>query len=136
VTGLAATVDVTGAEVPADSLRIDALGGNDTVDASGLAADAISLTVDGGDGDDRLTGGAGDDTLIGGPRNDVPDGGPGNNTLIQWDLLWLPARNCSAPGAAGRLPRWTSLSPTSTSPAPRFSPGISAWRSRRSRRVG
>jgi len=82
VTGLAATVNVTGAEVPTDSLRIDALGGNDLVNASGLTADAISLTIDGGDGDDRLTGGAGDDTLIGGPGNDVLDGGPGNNTLI------------------------------------------------------
>src|SRR5262249_16937004 len=69
VTGLAATVTVSGAEVPADTLEIDALGGNDTVDASGLAADAISLKIDGGEGDDRLTGGAGDDVLVGGPGN-------------------------------------------------------------------
>ena len=82
VTGLAATVMITGAEVPGDRLAINALGGDDTVDASGLAADAISLQIDGGEGDDRLTGGAGDDILIGGPGDDVLDGGPGNNTLI------------------------------------------------------
>ncbi len=83
VTGLPATVTVTGAQTPDDMLTIKALGGNDNVDASGLAADAIGLTIDGGDGDDRLTGGAGDDLLIGGPGNDILDGGPGNNTLIQ-----------------------------------------------------
>ena len=83
VKGLAADVNITGAEVPADTLEIDALAGNDTVDASGLAADAISLKIDGGEGDDRLTGGAGDDVLVGGPGTDILDGGPGNNTLIQ-----------------------------------------------------
>jgi Ca2+-binding RTX toxin-like protein len=92
VTGLASTVEASGAEVPGDSLRINAFGGNDVVDASGLAADAVSLTIDGGDGNDRLQGGdgddtllggAGDDVLVGGPGNDTLDGGPGNNTLIQ-----------------------------------------------------
>jgi Ca2+-binding RTX toxin-like protein len=83
LTGLAYSVAVAGAEVPSDRLTINALGGNDTVDASGLAPDAVALTIDGGDGDDRLTGGGGDDVLVGGAGNDVLDGGPGNNTLIQ-----------------------------------------------------
>ena len=66
--------------------------GDDAVDASGLAADAIKLSVDGSDGDDVLIGGAGDDVinggegddfLKGGPGIDTLDGGPGNNIVIQ-----------------------------------------------------
>jgi Ca2+-binding RTX toxin-like protein len=92
VTGLAVVVNITGAEAAQDGLTVNALGGNDVVDASGLGADAIQLTADGGNGDDVLTGGdgndtlrggAGDDVLIGGPGVDILDGGPGNNTLIQ-----------------------------------------------------
>ena len=90
--GLAAQVNITGAEAANDRLTVNALGGDDTVDASGLSAGAIQLTEDGGDGDDVLIGGAGDDTLlggagddvlIGGPGQDVLDGGPGDNILIQ-----------------------------------------------------
>ena len=90
--GLAAQVNITGAEAANDRLIVNALAGDDVVDASGLAADAIQLTANGGDGDDvliggagndTLTGGAGDDILIGGPGQDVLDGGPGNNILIQ-----------------------------------------------------
>jgi Ca2+-binding RTX toxin-like protein len=92
VLGLAARVHITGAEAARDRLVINALGGDDVVDASGLTATAIGLTVNGGDGndfliggagDDILTGGAGDDVLIGGPGQDTLDGGTGNNTLIQ-----------------------------------------------------
>jgi Ca2+-binding RTX toxin-like protein len=91
ILGLAADVNVLHAE-PADKLTVSVLAGDDAVDASGLAADAISLTVDGGDGDDDLTGGdgsdtllggAGDDVLNGGPGQDVLDGGPGDNLLFQ-----------------------------------------------------
>ena len=92
VLGLAARVNITGAEAANDRLTVNALGGDDTVDASGLPAGAILLTEDGGNGDDVLIGGAGDDTLlggngddvlIGGPGQDVLDGGPGDNLLIQ-----------------------------------------------------
>jgi Ca2+-binding RTX toxin-like protein len=92
VTGLAATVAISGAEVPGDTLSINALGDNDLVDGSHLAADAIVFHADGGTGNDVLIGGAGNDvldggdgndTLIGGPGVDVLDGGPGNNILIQ-----------------------------------------------------
>ena len=83
---------ITGAEAANDRLIVNALGGDDVVDASGLAAGAIQLTADGGDGDDVLIGGAGNDTLLGGAGDDVLigglgqdilDGGPGNNLLIQ-----------------------------------------------------
>jgi Ca2+-binding RTX toxin-like protein len=92
VSGLAAAVHITGAEAANDRLVVNALGGNDVVDASGLAAGAIQLTADGGDGNDiligsqgndTLIGGAGDDILIGGPGQDVLDGGTGSNILIQ-----------------------------------------------------
>ncbi len=92
VFGLAVQVNITGAEAANDRLTVNALAGDDVVDASGLSADAIQLTADGGDGDDvliggagndTLTGGAGDDVLIGGPGQDVLDGGTGNNVVIQ-----------------------------------------------------
>jgi Ca2+-binding RTX toxin-like protein len=44
VAGLAATVDVLHAE-PTDQLVVNGLGGNDLLDASGLAAGAIALTL-------------------------------------------------------------------------------------------
>jgi Ca2+-binding RTX toxin-like protein len=92
VLGLAAQVNITGAEVANDRLTVNALGGDDVVDASGLSADAILLTENGGDGDDvliggdgndTLNGGDGDDVLIGGPGQDILDGGTGDNILIQ-----------------------------------------------------
>lgn len=81
VTGLAARVDITHAQVADDQLAINALAGNDVVDGSGLAADAIQYRADGGDGNDVLTGGAGADTLLGGAGDDVLNGGPGVDTL-------------------------------------------------------
>jgi Ca2+-binding RTX toxin-like protein len=92
VFGLPARIDVTHANATTDDLTIDARGGNDVVEASGLAADAIRLTADGVDGDDVLTGGAGadtlrgqagDDVLIGGAGNDTLDGGASDNIVIQ-----------------------------------------------------
>jgi Ca2+-binding RTX toxin-like protein len=92
VLGLSAQINVVGAESANDRLTINALAGDDVVEASGLAAGAIQLTADGGNGDDILVGGegadtllgqAGDDVLIGGPGTDVLDGGPGDNVVIQ-----------------------------------------------------
>jgi Ca2+-binding RTX toxin-like protein len=92
VTGLSATVSTTGAEPANDTLTIDALDGDDVVEASALAANAVKFAADGGNGDDILlggagddvlAGGAGDDVLIGGPGLDSLDGGSGGNVLIQ-----------------------------------------------------
>jgi Ca2+-binding RTX toxin-like protein len=92
VLGLSARVNISGAEGVNDQLIVRAEAGDDAVNASGLAAGAIRLTADGGNGDDvligsqgddTLTGGAGDDVLIGGPGQDVLDGGPGHDLLIQ-----------------------------------------------------
>src|SRR3954470_4141703 len=91
VNGLAALISVSGAIATNDRLTVNALAGDDVVDASGLAAGSILLTADGGDnddvligggGDDTLLGGAGDDVLIGGPGADILDGGPGDNVVL------------------------------------------------------
>jgi Ca2+-binding RTX toxin-like protein len=92
VAGLAASVSIAGAEPATDTLAINTLDGDDVVEATALAANAILFSADGGNGDDVLVGGAGndvlaggagDDVLIGGPGLDSLDGGPGNNILIQ-----------------------------------------------------
>jgi Ca2+-binding RTX toxin-like protein len=81
VSGLSARVSASGGIAGSDRLTVDALAGDDVLDASGLAATAQLLTLDGGAGDDVLIGGDGDDTLIGGAGDDVLIGGPGNDTL-------------------------------------------------------
>jgi Ca2+-binding RTX toxin-like protein len=92
VTGLAAVVNIFGAEPGADGLFVNGIGGDDVVDASGLQAGAIGLTATGGEGDDALFGGAGndmlagnagDDVLVGGAGLDVLDGSPGDDVVIQ-----------------------------------------------------
>ena len=92
VSGLHATVRITGTDGVSDALTVKALDGDDLVDAHGLAGGAVSLRIDGGNGadvlvgsagDDTIAGGADDDLLIGGPGQDALDGGPGANVLIQ-----------------------------------------------------
>ena len=81
VSGLAARVTLSGAIAGSDRVTVNALAGDDVVDATGLASNSALLTVDGGDGDDVLLGGAGNDTLLGGAGDDVLLGGPGNDTI-------------------------------------------------------
>jgi Ca2+-binding RTX toxin-like protein len=85
-------VNVLGAEPANDRLTVNLLAGDDVLEASGLAANAIQLVGDGGadndiligsDGNDVLLGGDGDDVLIGGLGLDVLDGGTGDNVVIQ-----------------------------------------------------
>ena len=54
VAGLPALVTVDGSEGANDSLVVNALGGNDTVNASALPAGVVQLTVDGGAGNDTI----------------------------------------------------------------------------------
>jgi Ca2+-binding RTX toxin-like protein len=92
VLGLAAQVNITGAEAANDKVVIKLGAGDDVLEASGLAATGIGLVADGGDGNDVLIGGdgndvllggAGDDVLLGGPGIDVLDGGDGDDIIIQ-----------------------------------------------------
>jgi Ca2+-binding RTX toxin-like protein len=91
VFGLAVQVNITGHEAANDQLTINALAGDDVVEASALEA-VMQLIADGGDGadiliggdgNDVLLGGEGDDVLLGGPGLDILDGGAGDNVVIQ-----------------------------------------------------
>ncbi len=81
VTGLAAIVCIHGQEA-GDSLMVNALGGDDTVNASALHAGAISLTINGGAGNDTLIGSPGNDLIIGGQGSDVAMMGAGDDTFV------------------------------------------------------
>jgi Ca2+-binding RTX toxin-like protein len=78
---------------PTDRLIVNGLDGNDTIAATGLAAGAITLTLEGGAGDDTIAGGAGVETLLGDDGSDSIDGnggddaafmGAGDDTFV-WD---------------------------------------------------
>ncbi len=81
VTGTPAAVNITGAEAGLDSLTLNTLGGNDTVDASGLSA-GIGLTLNGGAGNDFLIGSQGNDLINGGTGNDTALMGAGDDTFV------------------------------------------------------
>jgi hypothetical protein len=57
VLGLPAQVNITGAEPANDRLAVNALAGDDVIDATGLSTDAIGVTENGGNGNDTLNGG-------------------------------------------------------------------------------
>ena len=78
VAGLSALVQITNADA-SDTLTVNTLGGDDDVDAAGLAASAMKLVLDGGAQDDSLLGGAGIDLLLGGSDDDEVDGNQGND---------------------------------------------------------
>ncbi|HXJ75059.1 MAG TPA: calcium-binding protein, partial [Candidatus Dormibacteraeota bacterium] len=81
VSGLAASVSVEHFEAAVDTVRIEASGGDDVIDASAVGPGGPMLLLDGGAGDDILLGSAGADTLLGGDDNDVLLGGGGNDVL-------------------------------------------------------
>lgn len=58
-----------------EDVRLDGLGGNDFVRAVTNAATRPQVTLDGGDGEDRVNGGNGVETLLGGAGDDLVDGG-------------------------------------------------------------
>jgi Ca2+-binding RTX toxin-like protein len=74
-------VNITAAEPANDRRVINALAGDDVIEASALTATAIGLTENGGVGNDVLIGGEGNDTLNGGDGDDVLIGGPGDDIL-------------------------------------------------------
>jgi Ca2+-binding RTX toxin-like protein len=77
VTGLSALVRVSHADSALDLLDVDALGGDDVIDATGLPTSALKLDLDGGKGDDVLRGGFGSEPLAGGSGDDDVDGNQG-----------------------------------------------------------
>ena len=96
VTGSPATVNISHAEAT-DRLAVNGLGGNDVIDASGLVAGQISLTVNGGQGEDILIGSEGDDLVNGGDGNDTALLGAGDDMFV-----WNPGDdNDTVEGQAG-----------------------------------
>ncbi|MES2193997.1 MAG: calcium-binding protein [Pseudomonadota bacterium] len=81
VNGLSAAISISGQEA-GDRLQIDGLGGDDTIDASGLAAGRILLSINGGLGDDVIVGSAGNDLVTGGDGDDVALLGAGDDTFV------------------------------------------------------
>jgi predicted lipoprotein with Yx(FWY)xxD motif len=81
VSGLRTAVAIQHHE-PTDELAINGLGGDDHISATALAAQAISLTLDGGAGDDTIAGSPGVELLLGGDGNDTLDGNGGNDRAL------------------------------------------------------
>jgi Ca2+-binding RTX toxin-like protein len=82
VTGLAAKVTIKAPEAANDKLAVNGLLGDDSINATALQAGALSLTLNGGDGNDSLFGGVGNDTVIGGRGNDSALLGAGDDTFV------------------------------------------------------
>jgi Ca2+-binding RTX toxin-like protein len=82
VSGLAAEVHVSGADSGLDQLVINGLAENDTIDASGMDGTGMSLSVNGGAGDDTIIGSAGNDTISGGTGIDHAALGAGDDTFV------------------------------------------------------
>ncbi|HEY7115201.1 MAG TPA: hypothetical protein VH475_01370 [Tepidisphaeraceae bacterium] len=86
-TGISATlssfpvVNLIGADPTQDTLTLNGLGGNDTLDASNLSANLIRLALNGGDGSDVILGSPGDDQVTGGAGGDKASLGDGNDTF-------------------------------------------------------
>jgi Ca2+-binding RTX toxin-like protein len=82
VNGLAAKTTVSGAEPANDRLTVNALGDADTINSTGLAANLIGLTVNGGAGVDLAVGGPAAEVVSGGQANDVAVHGAGDDTFV------------------------------------------------------
>ena len=81
VGGLSAAISINGQEA-GDRLQINGQGGDDVIDASGLAAGRILLTLNGGLGDDVIIGSAGNDLVNGGDGGDTALLGAGDDTFV------------------------------------------------------
>jgi hypothetical protein len=108
--GLFPFMNITG-EAGLDTLTVNTLGGNDVVDAANLAAtnaaQLITLTENGGAGNDTLIGSQGADTFVWNPGDgsDVVDGGENPDTMI-FNGSDLPEKfDLSANGSRVRLTR-------------------------------
>jgi len=80
VTDTAGSVSMTLANI--EQIVVSALGGDDTINASGLAAGRVQLTLDGGAGNDTVVGSQGADLILGGSGNDLVKGGRGDDAAL------------------------------------------------------
>jgi Ca2+-binding RTX toxin-like protein len=97
VFGLKAAVNIFSPEQANDRLTLNGLGGDDVINATGLEADGIQLTMNGGLGNDMLLGSEGDDLVNGGDGDDTALMGAGDDTFV-----WNPGDdNDTLEGQAG-----------------------------------
>src|SRR5262249_28639269 len=97
VGGLGAPGHISPVHADMELLSVQAGSGDDVIDATGLAAGQINLSLDGGLGDDVFLGSAGNDTVRGGDGNDVALLGAGDDVFI-----WNPGDdNDTIEGQAG-----------------------------------
>ena len=97
VSGLQAGVNIFSPEQANDRLVVNGQGGDDVINASGLEADGIKLTMNGGLGVDVFIGSEGDDLINGGDGNDMALMGAGDDTFV-----WNPGDdNDTLEGQAG-----------------------------------
>ena len=77
-----------------ENLVVNANGGDDVITASNGLGALITLTIDGGGGNDTIIGANGADTLIGGDGNDIVFGRIGNDVALLGDgddtYTWNP----------------------------------------------
>ena len=93
VTGLPAAVKIEHSEAANDSLLVETLAGNDTVNGGVGVAALIKVTIDGGTGNDTINGTDASERLLGGDGNDAVDGNRGDdvgflgegNDSFRWD---------------------------------------------------
>ena len=64
-----------------ETLEMNGGGGDDSISGSSGLADLIALRMNGGDGNDTLTGGDGDDTMDAGPGDDTMICGAGHDVM-------------------------------------------------------
>lgn len=69
--GAGVPIEIRNPEGALDFLNIQSLAGDDRITAQGLAAGLIRLQVEGGPGNDHITGSLGADALVGGEDNDT-----------------------------------------------------------------
>jgi len=81
VFGLAAATSISFQEAT-DQLVLNGLGGDDVINASALAAGAVTLTMNGGLGADTLVGSQGGDLIVGGDGNDTALMGAGDDVFV------------------------------------------------------
>src|SRR5262249_6569405 len=95
--GPTANVNIISARDAHDTLTVNAVGGNDRVDASNLPANLIGLTLNGGAGNDTIFGSNGNDLVNGGTGNDAAFMGAGDDTFV-----WNPGEGSDlVEGGAG-----------------------------------
>src|SRR5262249_11840396 len=106
-----------------ENLVVNMNGGDDTFSATGNLAALISVTVDGGAGNDTILGGNGADHLLGGDGDDFIDGNQGNDTaflgagndVFQWDpaMAATPSRARTASTRSSSTARTSPSTSTS-----------------------